>query len=181
MNYKGQTTNRWKMSALVVSLSALVLVTLAAYAPADVAAADIAFLADSPMPISDLCSDSVAEKELDRSYGTFAGVWTGYLDCVAAEQSAVSLAANPEPAVADRNYGTYAGVWTGYANQVITANSNPELDRNYGTYAGIWTGYLDQVATHDPNSIELDRNYGTFAGVWTGYLDQVATQSTQAQ
>jgi hypothetical protein len=121
------------MSALVVSLLALVLVTLGAYAPADVAAADIAFLADSPMPISDLCSDALAEKELDRSYGTFAGVWTGYLDCVAREQNAVSLAANPELAVADRNYGTYAGVWTGYLDRVareqsaVSLAANPEL------------------------------------------------------
>jgi hypothetical protein len=120
------------MSALVISLSALVLVALGAYAPADVAAADIAFLADSP----ELKGDHTG---LHRKYGTFAGVWTGYLDRV------VTANSNPE---SDRNYGTFAGVWTGYANQVVTVvNSNPELDRNYGTFAGVWTGYLDQVAT----------------------------------
>jgi hypothetical protein len=153
------------MSALVISLSALVLVALGAYAPADVAAADIAFLADSP----ELKGDHTG---LHRKYGTFAGVWTGYLDRV------VTANSNPE---LDRNYGTFAGVWTGYVDQVTTADPNlVELDRNYGTFAGVWTGYANQVVTVTSNP-ESDRNYGTFAGVWTGYLDQVATQFTQAQ
>jgi hypothetical protein len=132
VNYKGQTTNRWKMSALVISLSALVLVTLAAYAPADVAAADIAFSADSPMLVADHCSDAVTDTELDRTYGTFAGCWYTTADHMAATNL-------------DRTYGTFAGVWTGYLDRVVTVDANLiEVDRNYGTFAGVWTGYLDR-------------------------------------
>ncbi len=109
MNRKGQTTNRWKMSALVISLLALVLVTLAAYAPANVAAADIAFLADGPKLMASYCSDAVAEQELDRNYGTFAGCWTVNADHVATD--------NPNLIELDRYYGTFSGLWADYIDR----------------------------------------------------------------
>ncbi len=133
MNYRGQATNRWKMSALVIGLLALVLVSFGAYAPGDAAAADIAILADDPVLMGNHMGSN-------RNYGTWAGAWTAYLDQVATvDSNLIEL---------DRNYGTWAGVWTDYLDQAATADPNlMELDRNYGTWAGVWTDYLDQAAT----------------------------------
>jgi hypothetical protein len=102
MNHKEHTTNRWKMSALVMGLSALVLLTLAA--PGGVAAADIALLASDSELVGAPCSDAVSEIELDRNYGTFAGCWVEYVD-----QASV---ADPNVVALDRNYGTFTSVWT---------------------------------------------------------------------
>jgi hypothetical protein len=111
MNYRRQATNGWKMSALVMGLLALVLVSFGAYAPGDVAAADIAILADDPVLMGN-------HTRSERMYGTWAGVWTDYLDqAVIVDSNLMEL---------DRNYGTWAGVWTDYLDQAATQLSQAQ-------------------------------------------------------
>ena len=51
---------------------------LAAYAPAQALAAWVVSFNADPAPMSTYCSNVVSSDlvELDRNYGTFAGVWT---------------------------------------------------------------------------------------------------------
>mgnify|MGYP001819585790 CR=1 FL=1 len=116
MNRKEQTASRWRMSALVISLSALVLVTLAAYAPGYAAAADISFSAADPELVGAHCSDAITEGDLDRNYGTSAGCWTDDAD-----QAGV---ADPNVVALERSYGTFTSVWTYDADQARVGDSN---------------------------------------------------------
>jgi hypothetical protein len=134
MNRKGQTANRWKMPALVISLSALALVTLGAYAPGYAAAADISLSAADPEQVSTHCSEAVTEGDLDRNYGTFTSCWTDFAD-----QASV---ADPNDVALDRSYGTFTSVWTDFADQASVADPNDvALDRNYGTFTSVWTDF----------------------------------------
>jgi len=132
MNRKGQTANRWKMSALVMGLS--VLVALAAYAPGYVAAADISLSAADPEQVSAYCSETVTQEDADRNYGTFTSCWTDFAD-----QASI---ADPNVVALDRSYGTFTSVWTYAANEAGMADPNVvALDRNYGTFTSLWTNF----------------------------------------
>lgn len=146
MNNQAQTANLWKMFALVISLLALVLVTFAAYAPLDVAAADITSSADSPKLMPDNCLDAGTDTQVARNYGTFAGCWD-------LEESV-------------RNYGTFAGVWTGYLDNVVAV-------RNYGTFAGVWTGYLDSAVAQQSSASLAANPELMFARRYLAALDSV--------
>jgi hypothetical protein len=140
------------MSALVISLSALVLVTLAAYAPGYAAAADISFSAADPELVGAHCSDAITEGDLDRNYGTSAGCWTDDAD-----QAGV---ADPNVVALERSYGTFTSAWTYNADQARMADSNVVAldDRNYGTFTSAWTFDADQAGVMDSNVVALDRN-----------------------
>jgi hypothetical protein len=132
MNHKVQTANRWKMSALVVGLAALV--ALAAYAPGYVAAADISLSVADPEQVSAYCSEAVTQENADRDYGTFTSCWTDFAD-----QASI---ADPNVVALDRSYGTFTSVWTYAANEAGMADPNVvALDRNYGTFTSLWTNF----------------------------------------
>jgi hypothetical protein len=40
---------------------------------------------------------------LDRNFGTFSGLWTGYLDR--------AVVTDPNQVALDRNFGTFTSVW----------------------------------------------------------------------
>ncbi len=128
---------------LVVGSIALVLITLAAIMPSYVQAANVAYVATNPAPLSALCSDTSAqETNRYRDYGTFTSYWNSCENPIGTS--------NLELTGPDRNYGTFAGVWTGYMDRVAAADLDlTGSDRNYGTFAGVWTGYIDRVAVED--------------------------------
>jgi hypothetical protein len=134
MKHKGQIASYWKMSTLVMGLSALVLVTLAAYAPGYAAAADISLPVADSEQAGTHCSEAVTQGDPGRSYGTFTSCWTDLAD-----QAGV---ADPNMVALDRNYGTFTSVWADAADQAGVADPNVvALDRNYGTFTSMWTDF----------------------------------------
>ena len=119
---------------LFVGLSALVLLTLAAYAPGSVSAADISLSATDPEQVGTHCSEAATQGDSDRNYGTFTSCWTDVAD-----QASV---ADPNVVALDRNYGTFTSVWTDNVDQATVADPNAvALDRNYGTFTSVWTEF----------------------------------------
>jgi hypothetical protein len=142
---KGQSVGRRsRMVTLVVGLSALVIVAFVAIALGTMAAADTRTAAID----HEVDPNQVA---LDRNFGTFSGLWSGYLDrAVAADTGSGNI---------DR--------------AVVTDPNQVALDRNFGTFSGLWTGYLERAVAADPNQVALDRNFGTFTSVWyTDFADR---------
>jgi hypothetical protein len=144
---KGQSVGRRsRIVTLVVGLSALVMVAFAVIALGTMAAADTRTGYLERAVVTD--PNQVA---LDRNFGTFSGLWTGYLDRAVA---------------ADTGTGTIDRAVATDPNQVA-------LDRNFGTFSGLWTGYLERAVAADPNQVALDRNFGTFTSVWyTDFADR---------
>ncbi len=124
---KGHAVGRWpRMSTLVIGLSALVMATLAAFAPGTVAAADTAFVAENPKVMGALCSDAPTAIELDRNYGTFSGCWAEFADHI--------VSANPDQTALELELSGRFG-----------------RDRSYGTFVDAWTGQLDHEAAANPD------------------------------
>jgi hypothetical protein len=163
---------------LVVGSWALVLIALAAIMPSYVQAADVAYVATNPAPLSSHCSDTSAqETNRYRDYGTFTSYWNSCEKPIGAS--------NLELTGPDRNYGTFAGVWTGYLDRVAAENSadvsflaaNPEL-MVAGRYAASndtsvparRIGYVQSgAAGSDDTSVPARR---------TGYVDRVAAEQS---
>lgn len=176
-----QTTSRWRMSANVASLSALLLLTLAAFAPGYAAAADIAPLEAEPKISETHCTSVDAETtNLNRDdclhssaasssalTSSHAGVSTHYADYAAV--------ADPYIVALGRDYGTFTAVSTHYADYRAVADPKVvALGRDYGTFAVVSTHYADYIAVAEPKVVPLGRDYGTFAAVSTHYADYVA-------
>jgi hypothetical protein len=125
---RGIATGRRRLPVWLTALLALGLLTLAAFAPAESAAADVAFHAAKPESVSTDCADGADQTALDRNFGTFAGCWYSHI-----------AVTNPGRSDAGRKYGTWAGVWTGYLDSEAALDPNRvALDRSYGTFTSAW-------------------------------------------
>jgi hypothetical protein len=96
---KGQVVALWRMSALVLGLSALVLVTFAA--PSGVAAADITFLAADSKLAGTHCPDA-AVGALNANHGTLSSCWSEIMadnpELMAASRYVASAVSSAVPA-----------------------------------------------------------------------------------
>jgi hypothetical protein len=172
---KGQSVGRRsRMVTLVVGLSALVIVVFAAIALGTMTAADT-----GTGTIERAVAPDPNQVALDRNFGTFSGLWSGYLEREVAADTGTgtierAVAPDPNQVALDRNFGTFSGLWSGYLEREVATDPNRvALDRNFGTFSGLWTGYLERAVAPDPNQVALDRNFGTFTSVWyTDFADR---------
>ncbi len=126
---KGQSVGRWpRMFTLVVGLSALVMLVVAAVAFRTTAAAEPAIVVTPPNLVTTPCWAAANETALDRNYGTFAGCWQNLV-----------TAANPDLAELDRDDDTFADLRIDYVDHEVAADPDQTaLDRNYGTFISVW-------------------------------------------
>lgn len=125
---KGRSASRRGLPVWLTALLALGLLTLAYFAPAESAAADVAFDAAKAESVSTHCADEADKTALDRNFGTFAGCWYSHVTVT-----------NPGLSETERMYGTWAGVWTGYLDREAALDPNRvALDRSYGTFTSVW-------------------------------------------
>ena len=162
MNRKVQTVNRWKMSALLMSLSAVVLVLLAA-APAPALASHRDCASDTTYTVPSLPSNITGDSAC--SFAPYTIPHPSVTDLVGDGGSLSVDYRIPYPS-------THLG---GYIDRAVVRDASPNLPADlaeetelgrvysYGTGANGWRGYVDdQVAP---------RNYGTGANWWRGYVD----------